>query len=659
MEDVMIYYDGLVRSANNQILQYFYGGSNLDQVKQSPVKLNILNMNNQKIRDTLVFSKDELKKIYKKNELTKVEVMNEEFYKKLVKYRNELRLIITKATLNYITMKDKFMLPVNLPRVINSHISTSKTQEDIVEYSDVIATIEEIIKSENTKMFCMTELERKLDISQSYKQELEFINKYMFIVSVHEYLSPKKCILDYKFTKKSLEKVKNEIIHNFNKAIVDPGEMVGVLGAQSMGEKSTQLNLNTKHSAGAVKKGTSGVARMNEILRCTKNIKTPMLTIYLQDKYKYNKESAYKIASYISYLTLQDIVVKGDIIYDPDIKNGYLSTDNIDPNTAMQIYDVKLDLKKLPWTFRFSINRDMLYAKKLKLSEIKVNFVKFWKSKLTNAKVNNKTEKDVYSRVVSCAIASNTENDPNPIIHIRFELNNYDLNKIIELQDYILANFNLKGLDGISSIDVTNTAQLTISSDGDLESKEQYILQTDGINMSGIRGIMGIDHTKTITNDMYSVYANFGIEAVRSKLINEISELIDNVNYHHISLLVDVITHGGSLISIDRHGINRQDTDPLSRASFEKTMEQFINAAAFNETDKLKSVSSRIIIGRMINGGTGYCHLMMDNDILENTELNVSSIEQGLAQTDTVIKLDDNMVIDDLILKNTEDIFIG
>ena len=119
-----------------------------------------------------------------------------------------------------------------------------------------------------------------------------------------------------------------------------------------------------------------------------------------------------------------------------------------------------------------------------------------------------------------------------------------------------------------------------------------------------------------------------------------------------------MITHGGSLISIDRHGINRQDTDPLSRASFEKTMEQFINAAAFNETDKLKSVSSRIIIGRMINGGTGYCELMMDNDILENTELNISSIEQGLNQTSAVIKLDDNLVIDDLIMKDSENMFI-
>ena len=653
MEDVMVYYDGLVRSANNQIIQYFYGGSNLDQVKQSNIKLNLVNMNDQKIRDTLVFTKAELKNMYKKNELTKAEILNEDFYKKLVKFRNELRTIITKATLSYVTIKDKFMLPVNLPRVINSNISNNSKSD--LTYQDVIDTIEEIIKSENTKMFCMTDTERKLDMSQSYKQEIEHTNKFMFIISIYEYLSPKKCILEYKLTKTSLEKVKKEIIHNFKKAIVNPGEMVGVLGAQSMGEKSTQLNLNTKHSAGAIKKGTSGVARMNEILRCTKNIKTPMLTIYLKDEYKYNKESAYKIASYISYLTLQDIVVKSDIGYDPDIKNGYLSIDNIDPNTAMQIYDVKLDLKKLPWMFRFSINRDMIYAKKLKLSEIKINFVKFWKSKLLNLK-NSKADKDINNIVVSCAILSSTENDPNPVIHIRFELNNYNLNKIIELQDYILANFNLKGLEGISNIEVTNVSQLVTLSDGTLESKEEYVLQTEGISMSGIRGITGIDHIKTITNDMYSIYANFGIEAVRNKLINEVTELID-VNYHHIALLVDVITHSGSLISIDRHGINRQDTDPLSRASFEKTMEQFINAAAFNETDKLKSVSSRIIIGRMINGGTGYCKLMMDNDILENTELNVSSMEQGLNQ-DAVIKLDDNMVIDDLIMKDSENMFI-
>jgi DNA-directed RNA polymerase II subunit RPB1 len=654
MEDVMITYDGLVRSANNQILQYFYGGSNLDQVKQKEVKINLITLNNEKVRSTHVFSKSELTSMFKKSKGDNNK-LNEEYYNKLIEFRDELRKIVVKCKSNYVTFQDKFMLPVNLFRIINSNKDMKETKSDL-EIIDIIETIEEIMLSENTKLFCMLDAERKKE-SHKLRKEIEDVNKYLFMISVYEYLSPRRCIMDYKFTKKILEKVKKEIISAFNKAIVDPGEMVGVLGAQSMGERTTQLNLNTKHSAGAVKKGTQGVTRMNEILRCTKNIKTPILTIYLEDEYKYDKESAYKIASYIGYLTLRDIVTKSDIGYDPDIQNGYIAMDKIDAKTALQIYDVKLELKKLPWMFRFTINREMLYAKKLRLTEIKMNFVKFWRDKLNNTKNISKMEKDIFNRIVCCAIVSSNENDPNAVIHIRFEMNNYDINKMIEIQDYILSYFNLKGLDGVSSIDVISQSQFKIKENGEIENHDQYILQTDGINMSGIRGIKGIDHVRTITNDMYSIYANFGVEAVRNALINEISELITNVNYHHIALLIDVMTHAGGLISIDRHGINRQDTDPLSRASFEKTMEQFLNAAAFNETDKLKSVSSRIIIGRMINGGTGYCQLMMDNDILENTELNVSSIEQGLNETDVVMKLEENAVIDDLIEKDSN-IFI-
>lgn len=654
MEDVMITYDGIVRSANNQILQYFYGGSNLDQVKQKEVKINLINLDNEKVRSTHVFSKSELTSMFKKSKNDNNK-LNEAYYNQLIEFRDELRKIVVKCKSNYVTFQDKFMLPVNLFRIINSNKDMKETKSDL-EITDIIETIEEIMLSENTKLFCMLDVERKKE-SHKLRKEIEDVNKYLFMISVYEYLSPRRCIIDYKFTKKTLEKVKKEIISAFNKAIVDPGEMVGILGAQSMGERTTQLNLNTKHSAGAVKKGTQGVTRMNEILRCTKNIKTPILTIYLEDEYKYDKESAYKIASYIGYLTLRDIVTKSDIGYDPDIQNGYIAMDKIDAKTALQIYDVKLELKKLPWMFRFTINREMLYAKKLRLTEIKMNFVKFWRDKLNNTKNISKMEKDIFNRIVCCAIVSSNENDPNAVIHIRFEMNNYDINKMIEIQDYILSYFNLKGLDGVSSIDVISQSQFEIKENGEIENKDQYILQTDGINMSGIRGIKGIDHIRTITNDMYSIYANFGVEAVRNALINEISELITNVNYHHIALLIDVMTHAGGLISIDRHGINRQDTDPLSRASFEKTMEQFLNAAAFNETDKLKSVSSRIIIGRMINGGTGYCQLMMDNDILENTELNVSSIEQGLNETDVIMKLEENAVIDDLIEKDSN-IFI-
>ena len=47
------------------------------------------------------------------------------------------------------------------------------------------------------------------------------------------------------------------------------------------------------------------------------------------------------------------------------------------------------------------------------------------------------------------------------------------------------------------------------------------------------------------------------------------------------------MTHLGEIISIDRHGLNKLDNDPMSKASFEKTMDHFVNAAIFNEKDYL------------------------------------------------------------------------
>jgi hypothetical protein len=80
------------------------------------------------------------------------------------------------------------------------------------------------------------------------------------------------------------------------------------------------------------------------------------------------------------------------------------------------------------------------------------------------------------------------------------------------------------------------------------------------------------------------------------------------------------MTNTGSLTSVDRHGINKLDTDPLSRASFEQTVEQLLNAAVFGEVDSMNSVSSKIMVGQVIRGGTGMCDLLIDTNIFENSE---------------------------------------
>jgi DNA-directed RNA polymerase II subunit RPB1 len=142
--------------------------------------------------------------------------------------------------------------------------------------------------------------------------------------------------------------------------------------------------------------------------------------------------------------------------------------------------------------------------------------------------------------------------------------------------------------------------------------------------MIDIRTIIGIDLTRTLCTDIITTFEMFGIEAARNLIIREMISVFESngttINYQHISIIGDLITNTGTLTSIDRFGLNKLDTDPLSRASFEQTIEQLITAAIFNETDHMKSVSSRIIAGLCIKGGTGLCNLVLDKDLLEKSE---------------------------------------
>lgn len=74
-------------------------------------------------------------------------------------------------------------------------------------------------------------------------------------------------------------------------ALAYPGEMIGTVAAQSIGEPTTQMTLNTFHFAGvSAKNVTLGVPRLTEIINIAKNIKTPSLTIYLNGEAARDRE---------------------------------------------------------------------------------------------------------------------------------------------------------------------------------------------------------------------------------------------------------------------------------------------------------------------------------------------------------------------------------
>ena len=112
------------------------------------------------------------------------------------------------------------------------------------------------------------------------------------------------------------------------------------------------------------------------------------------------------------------------------------------------------------------------------------------------------------------------------------------------------------------------------------------------------------------------------------------------------------MTATGSFISIDRHGIGKTDSDPLSRASFEKSVEQLLTAAVFGETDHMKGVSSRVMVGLVIKGGTGYCDVSLDSDMILNSNYNTSITKTYNNLTTSTLALDvkNNQHADDIFI---------
>ena len=96
--------------------------------------------------------------------------------------------------------------------------------------------------------------------------------------------------------------------------------MVGMIGAQSIGEPTTQLTLNTFHFAGVASKSnvTRGVPRIEEILSLSENPKQPSTTIYLKEEDQTSIEKAQELKYSLEYTSLRDITNTISICFDPN-----------------------------------------------------------------------------------------------------------------------------------------------------------------------------------------------------------------------------------------------------------------------------------------------------------------------------------------------------
>lgn len=185
-------------------------------------------------------------------------------------------------------------------------------------------------------------------------------------------------------------KVAYKVLEEYTNSLVEPGESVGLIGAESIGEPGTQMTLNTFHFAGVAEMNvTMGLPRIIEILDGRKSIATPMMEVYLKSPYNKGKDIK-KIALSIKETKLGELVSEFSInIIDSKIeaklnmdkvRNLALTAKKLETITSKSVKGASVKANEDSLVFKLKTKDDKglneIYKLKEKIKEVYVKGIK-------------------------------------------------------------------------------------------------------------------------------------------------------------------------------------------------------------------------------------------------------------------------------------------
>jgi DNA-directed RNA polymerase II subunit RPB1 len=390
-----------------------------------------------------------------------------------------------------------------------------------------------------------------------------------------------------------IPQLKEQIEKDYFNTLVQAGESVGIICAQSIGEKQTQTCLNTFHSAGISNKTmTTGVPRFQELINATKNPKMVNHKIYFNEGRDSIENLRNVVGHSIAGLTLSDISSSITVQY------------NKEPEDWYEIYKI-------------FYNDDFTRFKNCII--IKLNMTKLFANKLTIEKITNVISSefsDLYCVFSPCQIGEihifvDTSDITLPEDRVMF-INKENAVEIY-IEECVITTISEIHICGIHSVE-----EIFYSQD---DKTKEWIIETNAIpskNMNKLNAykkllsLNNIDFTRTMSNNIWDIYEVLGIEAVKEFLIEEFTTIMDGINSCHTKLLVDRMLHGGGIASITRYTLKKDECGPMGKASFEESLDNFLNAGASGIIEPTEGVSSAIICGKRANIGTGLVELKAD-----------------------------------------------
>jgi DNA-directed RNA polymerase II subunit RPB1 len=589
MEDLTVQFDGTVRDARGNIVQFRYGEDGVNATKIEHVNISLQGLSAENIRTTYGMVGTKWEDIL----LPGVPLDNPgtELASFIDKVLYDRRMLV--EGVNRGKMDRELHSPVNIERLLNNlqvkfKIDPAKNPRTDLQPLYVIKNLENVIKK-----------------TQSYHG--------IWAAAIRFYCAPHKLIVQRRFSKLAFDSLCELLVVKNWQSWVQPGELVGIIAAQSIGEPSTQMTLNTFHLAGVAAKSnmTRGVPRLEELLKVTQNPKAIALTVFLRPEFRQIKEKAREVAQDLGLTLLRDITIKAAIYFDPKEDETIQPQDRdlIKFFKLFELGDSNEELDEVPnpfskWILRLELDREKMFNKNITMDDIAFVLDNQFKD----------TIKSTYSDFNSTKL----------VMRIRIQESSMQADDLLNLkkfQNRLLNSVVMHGLPGIKTATFREEdSYVEEDAKGEYKKIKEFIIDTDGTNFIEVMNHPAVDGRRILSTHPYDIYENLGIEATRATLLSEIQDLFEDapVNIRHIGLLTDVMTRTGRLMSVDRYGINKTDIGPLAKASFEETEKILLRAAQFGEVDPVTGVAANIMMGQTIRGGTAFSQILLDESAMIN-----------------------------------------
>jgi DNA-directed RNA polymerase II subunit RPB1 len=664
LEDLMVSYDMTVRNNKGRIVQFAYGEDGIDTIKVERLNVPFIEMSMDELyahynfptsasegagigsdgADNAfhsAFTLDAIKRMKTKMQLDGLRVKSRHYTDALISARDDIVAHVFKHRDD-----SRIHLPVGIAHIISN-----------------VQGMHQINKN---SLVDITPLEAFNMIEASYKRLESLVYSKptkLFETMYYYYMSPRELLLVKRFNKKALVILLEMIILQYKKSIVAPGEMVGMIAAQSIGEPTTQLTLNTFHNAGVASKAnvTRGVPRIEEILSLSENPKNPSITIYLKPDDEIDKDRAQQLIPFIEHTKLIEIVASIEVCFDPETPDtagsrtaietdemmirqyrefesmidecsGVEASDASSSDAKTQNRSQQQQQQRSNWVIRMEMDAETMLDKQITMDDVHYAIKNAHSDTVSciysdyNAdklifriRMENvvSTRKSAFGAGVTGGVigggGSNTSSlDQSDHIHI---LKNF--------QDQLLTNIVLRGVKGINNVVMRKITGAMRKAEGAYVKNTIWVLDTTGTNLLQVLALDTIDVKRTVSNDIQEIYRVLGVEAARAAIMTELMDSFDTtyINHHHLSVLCDRMTANETMVSIFRHGINNDNIGPIAKASFEETPEMFLKAARHGELDNMRGVSANVMCGQEGYYGTSSFQIMLNLRAIANAEI--------------------------------------